>query len=100
MLIRTSLLVTDDHDDHVAFSEALSEISAQTIVLVALDSVKALALVRSKKFIPDYFFLDLSMPGIKINSFLKVIHTRTSAFAEYSNGGVRGAARYSTRSRI
>lgn len=74
MRITTCLLITDDHDDHVAFSEALSEISAQTIVLVALDSVKALALVKSKKFIPDYFFLDLSMPGIKINSFMKVLH--------------------------
>jgi CheY-like chemotaxis protein len=73
MNLRTLLLVTDDPDDHQAFSEALSEISSKTVVLIILDSEKALRLLQEKKYIPDYLVLDLSMNGIRINSFLKAI---------------------------
>lgn len=73
MPIKTCLLITDDPDDHLAFSEVLAEISSKTIVLVVLDSEKALGLVKSRKLIPDYIFLDISMPGIRINSFLNAI---------------------------
>jgi len=70
MAVKTCLLVTDDPDDHQAFSEALSEISDDTVVLNVLDSQKALKFLLSKKPSPDYIFLDLSMNGIRINSFL------------------------------
>jgi CheY-like chemotaxis protein len=73
MMTKTCLLVTDDPDDHQAFSEAFSEISSQAIVLIILDSEKALELLTSKKHVPDYLFLDLSMHGIRINTFLKSI---------------------------
>jgi CheY-like chemotaxis protein len=74
MAIKTCLLVTDDPDDHQAFSEAFSEISANAIVLIVLDSEKALQLLKSGKYIPDHIFLDLSMHGIRINTFLKSIN--------------------------
>ena len=67
------LLVTDDPDDHQAFSEALSEISAGAIVLIILDSQKAIQLFKAYSQRFDYIFLDLSMNGIRINSFLKSI---------------------------
>jgi CheY-like chemotaxis protein len=67
------LLVTDDPDDHQAFSEALSEISADAIVLIILDSQKAIQLFKAYAHRFDYIFLDLSMNGIRINSFLKGI---------------------------
>jgi len=73
MTVKSCLLVTDDPDDHHAFSEALTEISEKTIVLVVLDSQKALDLINSQKHVPDYIFLDLSMHGIRINTFLKVM---------------------------
>jgi CheY-like chemotaxis protein len=75
MTLKTCLLVTDDADDHQAFSEALNEISEMTIVLIVLDSHKALELIKTKKHRPDYIFLDLSMNGIRINSFLKTIRS-------------------------
>jgi CheY-like chemotaxis protein len=71
------LLITDDPDDHQAFSEALSEISSKTIVLIVLDSEKALDLLKSKQLSPHFLFLDLSMNGMRINSFLKTIRSET-----------------------
>lgn len=73
MTLKTCLLVTDDPDDHQAFSEAISEIAEDTIVLVVLDSQKAMELLKSKTHLPHYIFLDLSMHGIRINSFLNII---------------------------
>jgi CheY-like chemotaxis protein len=70
MLLKTCLLVTDDPDDHQAFSEALSEISENTILIVILDSKKASLLLQEKKHVPDYIFVDLSMHGILINEFM------------------------------
>jgi CheY-like chemotaxis protein len=78
MTLKTCLLVTDDADDHQAFTEAFSEISENTIVLIVLDSQKALELLKAKLHSPDYLFLDLSMQGIRINSFLKTIRTDTA----------------------
>jgi CheY-like chemotaxis protein len=77
MTVKTCLLVTDDPDDHQAFSEALTEISERTVVLNILDSQKALSLLLSKRYAPDYIFLDLSMHGIRINTFLKSVMADT-----------------------
>ena len=73
MALKTCLLVTDDPDDHQAFSEALAEVSEKAIVLIILDSHKALSLLKAKTHNPDYIFLDLSMQGIRINPFLQEI---------------------------
>lgn len=73
MNVKTCLLVSDDPDDHQAFSEAFSDVSRDAIVLNVLDSVKALELLKAKKHIPDYLFVDVSMHGIRINPFLKII---------------------------
>lgn len=73
MNLETCLLVTDDPDDHQVFSEALSEISPGVILVVIPDSEKAVELLKAKKLVPDYIFLDLSMHGVRINSFLKVL---------------------------
>ena len=75
MKVKTCLLITDDPDDHQAFSEAFAEVSEETIVLIVLDSQKALEMLRAKKHVPDSIFLDFSMHGIRINTFLKFIKT-------------------------
>lgn len=75
MKVMTCLLITDDPDDHQSFSEAFAEVSEETIVLIVLDSQKALEMLRAKKHSPDFIFLDLSMHGIRINTFLKFIKT-------------------------
>jgi CheY-like chemotaxis protein len=71
MALQKCLLVTDDPDDHQAFTDALTEISDNAVVVVILDSHKALNLILEKAFLPDYIFVDLSMTGIRINTFLK-----------------------------
>lgn len=73
MSVKTCLLITDDPDDHQAFSEAFAEISQSTVVLIVLDSQKALDMLKAKRHEPDFIFLDLSMHGIRINTFLKYI---------------------------
>ena len=73
MNVKTCLLITDDPDDHQAFSEAFAEVSKETIVLIVLDSQKALEMLKAKRHEPDFIFLDLSMHGIRINTFLKYL---------------------------
>lgn len=73
MNLEICLLVTDDPDDHQVFSEALSEISPGMVLVVVPDSEKALELLKAKKFIPDYIFLDLSMHGVRGYNFLKIL---------------------------
>jgi DNA-binding NtrC family response regulator len=61
MTIKACLLVSDDPDDHFQFAEALQEISPAIVLLTVLNTQKALDIVRSKRFVPDYIFLDLTM---------------------------------------
>lgn len=69
-LLKKCLLVTDDPDDHVAFTDAVSEITANAVVLAILDSQKALSLLIEKTLLPDYIFLDLSMHAVNADFFL------------------------------
>ncbi|HMG90089.1 MAG TPA: hypothetical protein VK589_08510 [Chryseolinea sp.] len=73
MAIKTCLLITDDPDDHVAISEAISEIDKDMIVLLVLESEKALELLKGNAHIPHYIFLDLSTHGLQSNNFLNTI---------------------------
>ena len=91
MSVRICLLVTDDPDDHEAISEALSEVSENTVLLNVLDSNKALLLLQESSYRPDFIILDLSMHGIRINPILKTLrkqpklsHIPTVVFGEES----------------
>lgn len=64
------MLITDDPDDHNAFSEALSDLTTKVILIVISNSEKALEMLKSKKHRPDYLIIDLSMYGIRVNSFI------------------------------
>ena len=78
MALQKCLLVTDDPDDHQSFTDAVTEISDNAVVVVILDSDKALKLLLENVFMPDYVFVDLCMTGIKINSFLKGIKNQSA----------------------
>ncbi|MGC1243319.1 MAG: hypothetical protein WA874_17135 [Chryseosolibacter sp.] len=60
MTVRTCLLVSDDPDDHVEFTEALFEISGDVIVLIVPDAKRAADLVLSKRHVPDFMIVDLA----------------------------------------
>lgn len=74
MNLKTCLLITDDPDDQDAFSEALSEIASQVILFVISNSEKALDLLKSKRHIPDYILIDLTMYGIRTPLFLNALN--------------------------
>ena len=69
MIVKTCLLVSDDPDDQVEFTEALSEISDELIAIVLSDPKRAADLVLSKRHIPDYMIVDLSVDGFAHDDF-------------------------------
>jgi CheY-like chemotaxis protein len=69
--IQTCLVVTDDPDDHHAFTEAIGKLSDNVIVLIVIDRDKALRALWSKALTADYLIIDLSMDGMEVNEFLE-----------------------------
>src|SRR5688500_13634794 len=63
MIVRTCLLISDDPDDHIEFSEALYEISDDTVLISVADLKKAMELLSLKRCIPEYIFLNIAMSG-------------------------------------
>lgn len=59
------LLIDDDSDDRVLFSEAISEVAPEAVCWTEADGRKALAdLYDSSMQLPDVIFLDINMPRI------------------------------------
>lgn len=73
MTMKTCLLVSDDPDDHIEFTEALYEISDRIVVLVVADAGRAAELVLSKRHIPDYFIVDLAVNGFTHDNFFSTL---------------------------
>ncbi len=73
MGIGICLLISDDIDDHLVISEALSSINESVVVVNIVDSHKAVMLLREHEYQPHYLILDLSLHGIKVNSILKIV---------------------------
>jgi hypothetical protein len=71
MNVKTCLLITDDPDDHQAFTEAIAKLSELITVLIVVDSEKALTLVSSGKHIPDYVLIDLSIISSDTDNFIR-----------------------------
>jgi CheY-like chemotaxis protein len=71
---KTVVLIDDDHDDHEIFSIALQQ-SAPSVKCFYFDSGKEALnkFLNDEKFIPDYIFLDLNMPGMSGMQFLETI---------------------------
>ena len=69
----TCLLVTNDPDDFLEFSEALNEISKDAILVAVADTARAITLLVDKLQTPDFIFLNLSMYGGRPESFLKQV---------------------------
>ena len=70
MALRTCLLVSDDPDDHIMFTEVLYEISTDVVLMAVLDRRKVLDLLSSGRHLPDYLIIDLSNSEFSIEVFL------------------------------
>ena len=73
MILRTCLLVSDDPDDHIEFSEALYEISDDIILVTVTHPGKAVNLLALRQCIPAYIFVNLEMNGFDPDDFLRAI---------------------------
>ena len=69
MALRTCLLISDDPDDHLEFSEAMYEVSNDTILISLVNARKAMDLLKANICVPDFIFFDLS-DGVHADVFL------------------------------
>jgi hypothetical protein len=73
--LKTCLLISDDPDDHFEFSEALLEASTDTVLVSVFDSRKVVELLKTRRVIPDYVFLDLSMSEHNQHQIHALLHS-------------------------
>jgi hypothetical protein len=68
------LLLTDDPDDQQSFSNAISEIAPEIILISVIDAGHAVNLLTSKKVLADFIVVDVSMFGLDINQIKRSAH--------------------------
>lgn len=73
MIVRTCLLISDDPDDHIEFSEALYEVSDDTVLISVADLKRAADLLALKKCVPEFIFLNLGMGELNPDGFIKLL---------------------------
>lgn len=69
----TILNVDDDLEDIEIFCDAVREIDATIICLVARSAEEALQILNSDIELPEYIFLDINMPKVDGNTCLREI---------------------------
>jgi hypothetical protein len=73
MIVKTCLLISDDPDDHIEFSEALYDISDEIVVMTVLDFRKAIDLLITKKCVPEFVVLNLAVSDFAADNFFAVL---------------------------
>lgn len=69
------LLICDDPLDQALFAQALSDVSPDTICLVASNASDALYMMTHENVIPSYIFVELDMPKMNGLEFLREVKT-------------------------
>src|SRR5687767_14926386 len=77
-MTKICLLLTDDPDDQQTFSNAISEISSENILLTIVDVNQAITFLATKEFFPQYIFVDASMYGMNINQITNAVKDGSS----------------------
>ena len=67
------LVVDDDIDDLLFFTDALAELDPQIGCVTAMNGIEALKRLENLSVRPDYIFLDLNMPKMNGKQCLKHI---------------------------
>jgi CheY-like chemotaxis protein len=73
MALHSVLLIDDDTDDQLFFTEVLEEIDPAIVCSVANNGPEGFDLLRSGT-LPEIIFLDLNMPYMNGFDFLKIFH--------------------------
>lgn len=74
MGLEVGLFISDDPDDYQVFQEAIDEISRDMVLINIGDSMKAVRYLRHDHALPDYLFIDLTMP----DSYASLLRELTS----------------------
>lgn len=61
MIVRTCLLITDDPDDYVDFTEAFREVADEMLVLMVSDVERASHMLAQGRCTPEWIFLNTDM---------------------------------------
>ncbi len=69
----TVLLVDDDIDDRIIFTEVIEDISIPVKLEYAKDGIEAIEKLTSFTHLPEYVFLDLNMPKMGGKECLQTI---------------------------
>ena len=70
------LLIDDDEDDHEIFFSAVEEVNKGVARIGMTDAAEALQQLEAKLLNPEVIFLDLNMPVMSGQEFLKEIKKR------------------------
>ena len=73
MIVKTCLLISDDPDDHIEFSEALNEISEECVMIAVSDVRKAIDLLVHKKCVPEFVLLYLGIADFSADDFFHAL---------------------------
>jgi hypothetical protein len=73
MSFRTCLLITDDPDHLLEFSEALEEVSPDTILLTIARSNKAMDFLQGRALVPEFLFLDEATDATSPEEFVATL---------------------------
>ena len=71
MAIKNILLIDDDTDDHLFFTDALKEIDTGIQCVIENNARDALERLKKLSILPDILFLDLNMPFLNGYEFLR-----------------------------
>lgn len=68
---RSCLLINSSPRDQKIFVEALASVAPDTFFMLAIDSTEAFDILLDDGLIPDCVFVELTMPGIDAEEFLR-----------------------------
>lgn len=99
MTLRTCLLLSDDPDDHIEFTEALQEVSGNYVLMAVHDAAKAIQLLAFNKLLPDLLIVDLTVSGLDAERFFETVqrvelsHMSVVAYGDTMNLSMRSHPR-------
>jgi CheY-like chemotaxis protein len=74
-IYKTILLVDDDDDDRSFFTDAVAELDNSIVIMEARNGALACEYLQSGKPLPDLIVLDLNMPMMNGQEFLRLVKT-------------------------